>query len=322
MTYEYLLATVKRRKLKWYGHVTRSDGLTEVILQGTVEGSRRRGRPKKSWSDNIQEWTGKSFAETQAIAHHRQEWRELTRKSTMTRPLRLLTELRDQGKARPRPRHVAGENKHIIDLFRGACAVKGNVPVAGHVGKLKEYFSIYNVGPNCHRVASIIYKTDKSPYNFSRLSEFMFPKDSSVAQHQQIGRRQNQPNTLVSAASVRYNSRQYNTIQYNTIQYNTIQYNTIQYNAMQYNTIQCSAVQCSAVQCSAVQCSAVQCSAGQGSAVQCSAVQYSTVQYNTTSFISNIEHNNITPTICSQHWDGWKGGGQKNILIVVHPNIN
>ena len=24
--YEYLLATVKRRKLKWYGHVTRSDG--------------------------------------------------------------------------------------------------------------------------------------------------------------------------------------------------------------------------------------------------------------------------------------------------------
>ena len=25
-----------------------------------------------------------------------------------------------------------------------------------------------------------------------------------------------------------------------------------------------------------------------------------TIQYNTTSFISNIEHNNITPTICSQ----------------------
>ena len=44
-----------------------------------------------------------------------------------------------------------------------------------------------------------------------------------------------------------------------------------------------------------------------------------TIQYNTTSFISNIEHNNITPTIYSQHWDGWKGGGQKNILTVVHP---
>ena len=30
------------------------------------------------------EWISKSFAETQA--HSRQEWRELTRKSTMTRP--------------------------------------------------------------------------------------------------------------------------------------------------------------------------------------------------------------------------------------------
>ena len=73
--YEYLLATVKRRKLKWYGHVTRSDGLTKVILQGTVEGSRRRGRPKKSWIDNIADWTGKSFAETQTMTHNRQEWR-------------------------------------------------------------------------------------------------------------------------------------------------------------------------------------------------------------------------------------------------------
>ena len=58
--YEDLLATVKRRKLKWYGHVTRPDGLTKVILQGTVEGSRRRGRLRKRWIDNIAEWTGKS----------------------------------------------------------------------------------------------------------------------------------------------------------------------------------------------------------------------------------------------------------------------
>ena len=85
-TYEDLLATVKGRKLKWFGHVTRSDGLTKVILQGTVEGSRRRGRPKKSWIDNIAEWTSKSFAETQAMAHDRHEWRELTRTSVMTPP--------------------------------------------------------------------------------------------------------------------------------------------------------------------------------------------------------------------------------------------
>ena len=45
--YEDNLATVNRRKLKWYGHVTKSDGLTKVILQGTVEGRRRRGQAEK-----------------------------------------------------------------------------------------------------------------------------------------------------------------------------------------------------------------------------------------------------------------------------------
>ena len=56
--YEDLLTTVKRRKLKWYGHVTRSSGLAKTILQGTVQGGRRRGRQWKRWEDNIKEWTG------------------------------------------------------------------------------------------------------------------------------------------------------------------------------------------------------------------------------------------------------------------------
>ena len=47
---------------------------------------------KKMWIDNIAEWTGKSSVETQAMAHNRQEWRELTTK--------LLAELTDQGNAR------------------------------------------------------------------------------------------------------------------------------------------------------------------------------------------------------------------------------
>ena len=55
---EDLLTTVKRRKLKWYGHITRSSGLAKTILQGTVQGGRRRGRQKKRWEDNITEWTG------------------------------------------------------------------------------------------------------------------------------------------------------------------------------------------------------------------------------------------------------------------------
>ncbi|KAG6940660.1 hypothetical protein G0U57_014008, partial [Chelydra serpentina] len=36
--YEDLLTTVKKCKLKWYGHVTRSSGLSTIVLQGTVQG--------------------------------------------------------------------------------------------------------------------------------------------------------------------------------------------------------------------------------------------------------------------------------------------
>ena len=36
--YEELLSTVKRRKMKWYGHVTRASGLAKIVLQGTLYG--------------------------------------------------------------------------------------------------------------------------------------------------------------------------------------------------------------------------------------------------------------------------------------------
>ena len=39
-----LLTSVKRHKLKWYGHVTRSFGLAKTILQVTVQRRRQRGR--------------------------------------------------------------------------------------------------------------------------------------------------------------------------------------------------------------------------------------------------------------------------------------
>ena len=35
--HEHLLATVKRQKLAWFGHVTRHDSLPQTILQSTLE---------------------------------------------------------------------------------------------------------------------------------------------------------------------------------------------------------------------------------------------------------------------------------------------
>ena len=54
--YEDVLISVKRRKLKWYGHVSQSSGLAKTILQGD-ERRRRSGRQRKRWEDSIKEWT-------------------------------------------------------------------------------------------------------------------------------------------------------------------------------------------------------------------------------------------------------------------------
>ena len=75
--YEDLLTSAKRRKLKWYGHVTRSSGLAKTILQGTVQGGRRRGRQRKRWEDNIKEWTGVDWNIILCKAENREEWRKL-----------------------------------------------------------------------------------------------------------------------------------------------------------------------------------------------------------------------------------------------------
>ena len=89
--HEDLLTTVKKRKLQWYGNVSRSSGLAKTILQGTVKGGRRKGRQRKRWEDNIREWTGLEFAKSQRAVETRGKWRKLVTKSSVMpqRPLRL-----------------------------------------------------------------------------------------------------------------------------------------------------------------------------------------------------------------------------------------
>ena len=73
--YADLLTLVRKRKLQWYGLITRSSGLAKTILQGSVQGKRRRGRPRKSWEDNIKEWTGLDPKDMLRKAEDRKEWR-------------------------------------------------------------------------------------------------------------------------------------------------------------------------------------------------------------------------------------------------------
>ena len=85
------LTIVKRHKMQWYGHVSRSSGLAKTILQGTVKGGRRQGRQRKRWEDNITEWTGLEFGKSQRAVENREKWRKLVAKSSVVpqRPSRL-----------------------------------------------------------------------------------------------------------------------------------------------------------------------------------------------------------------------------------------
>ena len=77
------LLIVKERKLLWYGHVSRSSGLANTILQGTVKGGRRQGRQRKRWQNNIREWAGLEFVKSQREVENREKWRKLVAKSSV-----------------------------------------------------------------------------------------------------------------------------------------------------------------------------------------------------------------------------------------------
>ena len=85
------MTIVKRRKLQWHGHVSRSSHLAQTILQGAVKGGRRQGRQRKSWEDDIRKWTGLEFGKSQRAVENREKWKKLVVKSLMApkRPSQL-----------------------------------------------------------------------------------------------------------------------------------------------------------------------------------------------------------------------------------------
>ena len=71
-----LLDTVKARKLAYYSHTMRKQGscLEKEIMQGTMPGARRPGRPRTM--DNINTWTGLPVEESVRMREDRDKWRQ------------------------------------------------------------------------------------------------------------------------------------------------------------------------------------------------------------------------------------------------------
>jgi exonuclease III len=73
-----LVPNIKKRKLRYVGHISRKDeSLEKTIMQGKVEGKRGRGRPRRTWMNDVTEWTSLSVHEVTRKAKDRQEWRKI-----------------------------------------------------------------------------------------------------------------------------------------------------------------------------------------------------------------------------------------------------
>ena len=81
--YDEFLTMAKKRKLRWSGHVSRYSALAKTVLQGTVNGKRRKGSQKKRWEDNIKEWTWMDFASSTKAAEDKTSWKGVVAKSSM-----------------------------------------------------------------------------------------------------------------------------------------------------------------------------------------------------------------------------------------------
>ena len=75
-----LLHTIKRRKCTYFGHVIRGNGLQRQILEGKVEGVRRRGRPRRTWAKDVLEWMDMNYGIAVNTAQKRGKWHAMASK--------------------------------------------------------------------------------------------------------------------------------------------------------------------------------------------------------------------------------------------------
>ena len=68
---------VKKRKLRWYGHISRSSGMAKTILQGTVKGARRRGM------GILKDSTGMGFGDSLRAAEDKEGWKGIVATSSV-----------------------------------------------------------------------------------------------------------------------------------------------------------------------------------------------------------------------------------------------
>ena len=86
---EDVMDVVKRRKLQYFGHMVHGGGTDRAVMEGGMEGSRGKGRPRGNWMGNITEWTGERGNILTRMAENWEGWRRAVMNWVHARPPRL-----------------------------------------------------------------------------------------------------------------------------------------------------------------------------------------------------------------------------------------
>ena len=73
-----LLRIVQHRKLRYFGHLIRENDKQRRLLEGKVEGKRRRGRQRVTWMKNVKELCQMDYCGCVRAAVDRTRWRIMT----------------------------------------------------------------------------------------------------------------------------------------------------------------------------------------------------------------------------------------------------
>jgi len=67
--------------LQRYIHVARGTAgqLALTVLEGSMEGTRYQGKPKRQWLNNIEDWTRYKYIQLKEMSVDREQWRRKTR---------------------------------------------------------------------------------------------------------------------------------------------------------------------------------------------------------------------------------------------------
>jgi len=70
---------IRSRELLLFGHICRTpdDRLVKIVLLGSVDDIRQRGRPPKNWTDNITDWTDLTLCEAVRLSQDCATWSKI-----------------------------------------------------------------------------------------------------------------------------------------------------------------------------------------------------------------------------------------------------